>query len=208
MSKPIIIIGNGGHASVLVETLIAQQKEIMGYTAPQEESKCLNVPYIGTDDIIKTYEPNEVELVLGLGSIGISTLRSSIFEQFTAKGYTFANVVHPTAIVASSVKLGQGVQVLAGSILQTNGTIADNTIINTGVVVDHDSSIGSHVHIAPGSTLSGGVTIGECCHIGTGTTVIQGITIGKATLIGAGSVVVRNIGDRKTAYGVPAKEVM
>lgn len=207
MNKSIIIIGNGGHASVLVETLIAQQREIKGYTAPQGEKSFLNLSYLGIDDVIDTYDPNEVELVLGLGTIGISTLRKSVFEQFVAKGYTFSNVIHPTAIVASSVKMGRGVQIMAGVILQTNSSTADNSIINTGSIVDHDSLIGCHVHLAPGVTLSGGVRIGDSCHIGTGTSIIQGITIGEETLVGAGSVVVKNIGDRKTAYGVPAKEV-
>ena len=207
MSKPIIVIGNGGHASVLIEILIAKQREIEGFTAPHEEDSRFNIPYLGMDDVISTYSPTEIELVLGLGTIGISELRKTIFEQFVAKGYTFAKVIHPTAIVSPSVKLGHGVQIMAGAVLQTNGKVADNTIINTGAVIDHDSVIGSHVHIAPGSILSGGVAIGNGCHIGTGTTIIQGIEIGEETVVGAGSVVLRNIGDRKTAYGVPAKEV-
>lgn len=37
MNKPLIIIGNGGHAAVLVEILIAQQRIIIGYTAPNEK---------------------------------------------------------------------------------------------------------------------------------------------------------------------------
>jgi len=207
MNKPIIMIGNGGHASVLVETLIAQQRELKGYTSPQEEKSFLNLSYLGTDDIITTYDSNEVELVLGLGTIGVSTVRKLIFEQFIAIGYTFSNVIHPTAIVASSVQVGHGIQIMAGAILQTNVSIADNTIINTGSIIDHDGVIGSHIHLAPRVTLSGGVRIGDSCHIGTGTSIIQGITIGDETMIGAGSVVVKNIGDRKTAYGVPAKEV-
>lgn len=207
MNKPIIMIGNGGHASVLVDTLIAQQREIKGYTAPEEEKNVFDLSYLGTDEVVATYEPNEVELVLGLGTVGISTVRKSMFEHFTARGYTFTNVIHPNAIVASSVKIGQGVQIMAGAILQTNASIANNTIVNTGAIVEHDSVIGCHVHLAPGSTLSGGVKVGNGCHIGTGSSVIQGITIGDETLIGAGSVVVKNIGDRKTAYGVPAKEV-
>jgi len=207
MNKPIIMIGNGGHASVLVETLIAQQSELKGYTAPQEEKSFFNLPYLGTDDVIATYDPNEVLLVLGLGTIGVSNLRKSMFEYFVAKGYTFTNVIHPTAIVASSVQVGHGIQIMAGAILQTNISIDANTIINTGTIIDHNGVIGSHVHLAPGVTLSGGVRIGDSCHIGTGTSMIQGITIGNETMVGAGSVVVKNIGDRTTAYGVPAKEV-
>lgn len=207
MSKPIIIIGDGGHAAILAETLIAQRREIMGYTAPREEKDFLNLPYLGTDTVIATYNPDTVELVLGLGTITVSSIRKSIFEQFKSKGYLFANVIHGTAIVSPSAQIGQGIQIMAGAILQTNVSIADNTIINTGSIVDHDCIIGSHVHLAPGSTLSGGVRIGESCHIGTGTSIIQGITIGAETMVGAGSVVLEKIGNGKTVYGVPAKEV-
>ncbi|MFC5588749.1 acetyltransferase [Sporosarcina soli] len=207
MNKPIIMIGAGGHAAVLAETLIAQRRVIMGYTAPREEKEFLNLPYLGTDNVIATYNPDEVELVLGLGTITISSIRKSIFEQLKSKGYLFTNVIHATAIVSPSVQIGNGIQIMAGAILQANASIADNTIINTGSIVDHDCIIGSHVHLAPGSTLSGGVRIGESCHIGAGASIIQGIAIGAETMVGAGSVVVKNIEDKKTVYGVPAKEV-
>lgn len=207
MNKPLIIIGNGGHAAVLVEILIAQQRIIIGYTAPNEKKSFFNLPYLGTDDVIINYHTDEVELVLGLGKINISHSRKSIFEQFSEKGYFFANVIHTTAIVSPSAQIGQGVQIMAGAIVQTNVTIGNSTIINTGSIIDHDGIIGSHTHLAPGTTLSGGVRIGESSLIGVGTTIIQGITIGDETLVGAGSVVVKNIGNRNTAYGVPAREV-
>ncbi|MFZ0578744.1 MAG: acetyltransferase [Psychrobacillus psychrotolerans] len=207
MNKPIIIIGNGGHAAVLVEILVSQQRKIMGYTAPQEKKSFFNLPYLGTDDVIINYRSSEIELVLGLGTINISPLRKSIFEQFKKKGYLFASVIHSATIVSPSVQMGQGIQIMAGAIVQTNVVIGSNVIINTGSIIDHDGIIGSHAHIAPGSKISGGVSIGDGCLIGVGTSIIQGITIGNDSLVGAGSVVIKSIGNRKTAYGVPAKEV-
>jgi len=208
MNKPVIIIGNGGHASVLVETLLIQQREIIGYTAPSKEKEFFDLPYLGTDDIIAdNYNPDELELVLGLGTVMSSIVRKSIFEDFNSIGFSFIGVIHPTAIISSSTQIGEGAQIMAGTILQANVSIEDNTIINTGSIIDHDCHIGKHVHIAPGSTLSGGVHIGDGCHIGVGTSIIQGITIGHETTIGAGSVVIKDIGIGKIAYGVPAKEV-
>ena len=208
MSNPVIIIGNGGHASVLVETLLIQQREIIGYTAPSKEKEFFDLPYLGTDDMIAdNYNPNEVEFVLGLGTVTTSIVRKSIFLHFKSLEFSFANVIHPTAVISSSTQIGEGVQVMAGAILQPNVNIGDNSIINTGSIIDHDCQIGKHAHIAPGTTLSGGVRIGDGCHIGVGTSIIQGITIGHETTIGAGSVVVKDIVSGKTAYGVPAKEV-
>ena len=207
MNKPLIIIGNGGHASVLTEILLAQNETIIGYTAPSIEENAFNLPYLGTDEIIYNQNPSEIELVLGIGTIKPSPFREKMFNTLTEKNYHFKSIIHPSAIIAPSVQLGQGVQIMAGTIIQTNTIIADNSIINTGALIDHDCYIDSHTHIAPGTKLSGGVLIEKGTHVGTGATIIQGIRIGSNCLIGAGAVVVNNIANDKKAVGVPAKEV-
>lgn len=207
MSKPLIILGNGGHASVLTEILLAQGREILGFTTPLLEKSQFGLHYLGPDDAVFQYKQEEVELVLGLGMLGPHSLREKIFQQLKKHGYSFSSVIHPAAIIAPSVQLGEGVQVMAGAIVQTNSVIADNAIVNTGALIDHDCHIGAHIHIAPGTKISGAVQIGNSTHIGTGTTIIQGIEIGGGCLIGAGSVVVKNMKSHSKAYGVPAKEV-
>lgn len=207
MNKPIIIIGNGGHAAVLVEMLIAQQRNLIGYTAPLEGKIFYDLSYLGTDHVITNYNPEEIELVLGIGTIDLSPIRKKMFEKYRASGFTFTNVIHSKAIVSHSVQIGQGVQIMAGAIIQANVVIHDNVIVNTGSIIDHDCTIAKHVHLAPGTTLSGKVSIGYSCHIGTGSSIIQGIVIGDETLIGAGSVVITDVPSNKKAFGVPAKEV-
>lgn len=207
MNKPIIILGNGGHASVLTEILLLQQREIIGFTAPEEQINSYNLDYIGTDDIVSKFNPKEIEIVLGLGTIHVSTIRQILYEKLKNQGYIFTTCVHPNAIISTTAVLAEGVQVMAGAIVQPYAQIGKNTIVNTGVIIEHDCVIGSHVHIAPGTTLSGNVQIGDGSHIGTGSSIIQGVTIGKNTLIGAGAVVISNIGTEKKVFGVPAKEV-
>lgn len=206
-NNPVIIIGNGGHASVLTEILVATNREILGFTALSEEENQFGLRYLGLDQCILNFEPNSIELVLGIGTVNVSNIRANIFSFFKNKGYKFANVVHPSTIISPSVKLGEGVQIMAGTVLQTNVSIADNTIVNTSSLLDHDCFICEHVHIAPGCMLSGSVYVGKGSHIGTGTTVIQGIKIGDYCLVGAGSVVLGSLNDYQKAYGVPAKEV-
>ncbi|MCT6925668.1 acetyltransferase [Metasolibacillus sp.] len=206
-SKEIIIIGNGGHASVLTEILLAQGEKILGFTAPTVENNQFSLEYLGNDEVILNYSTTDIELVLGVGMVGPASLRKNIFHCFNIQGYVFKNIIHPSAMIAPSVIFGQGVQIMAGAIIQTNTKVADNTIINTGAVIDHDCHIEQDVHIAPGAKLSGNVHVRQGSHIGTGATIIQGIEIGTNCLIGAGSVVVKSINSGVTALGVPAKEV-
>ncbi|MEK4885939.1 acetyltransferase [Bacillus sp. FSL W8-0223] len=206
-SKPVIIIGNGGHARVLVDILLMQKRKIIGYTEPKKENNPYNIAYLGNDEEILQYHPQEIELVNGLGSVSNMKIRATIFNFFKSKGYQFSSIIHPSAIISDSVVLGEGVQIMAGAVIQPFTKIADNTIVNTSASIDHDCFINKHCHIAPGCVLSGGVVVGEETHIGTGAKIIQNITVGNNVLVGAGSLVLRDIGDNKKVYGSPAKEV-
>lgn len=207
MSKPVILIGNGGHAAVLSDILLQQKREIVGFTAPEEESNRFGFSYLGNDVVIDSYSPLKIELVLALGSVRVSTIRAVIFQRMKTKGYSFSSVIHPSAIISSYAEIGEGVQIMAGAIIQPFAKIADNTIINTSSVIEHDCEIGEHCHISPGVTLSGNVTVKNGTHIGTGTTIIQNIQIGRNVLIGAGSLLLKSVKDNGKVFGVPAKEV-
>lgn len=211
MSLPVIILGGGGHAKVLIDALLASSVVIAGVVDPDPVlagTKILGVPVLGGDKVVNEYPPSKIQLVNGLGSVGLPANRQRLFERFKEMGYDFATVVHPSAVIASDVVLGEGAQIMAGAVIQPGSLIGINSVINTRASVDHDCIIGDNVHIAPGVTISGGVKIASGSHIGTGATVIQGISIGSNAVIGGGAVVVCDIPADVTAFGVPAKVVI
>lgn len=205
--KPVIIIGNGGHAKVLTNILQLQRRKIIGFTAPTKETNEYGIPYLGNDNVILQYSYQDIELINAIGSTSNTEHRKKVFDNFKSKHFIFTNVIHPQAVVADTVELGEGIQIMAGVVIQPFVKIADNTIINTSSSIDHDCHIGNHCHIVPGVNISGFVTIGDSTHVGTGATIIQNINIGSNVLIGAGSVVLTDIRNGRTAYGIPAKEV-
>ncbi len=205
--KPVILLGAGGHAKVLLDILLEQNIEVVGIVEKDGADLSLDlygVPVIGSDSDVQQYPPDKVELVNGIGSIGATALRQKVYEKFKRQGYCFSQVIHPSAVVSRRAELGEGVQILAGAVVNIGVRIRDNSIINTNASVDHDCLIGAHVHIAPGVTLSGGVTVGDGSHIGTGASVVQGMEIGMNVIVGAGAAVIDNIEVGKTVYGIPA----
>ena len=205
-SRHYIIIGGGGHAKVLINTLQELGCKIIGFTEKNDNCEnILGVRCIGTDDAIFKYDYNDVFLVNGIGSIGDQSYRRKIFERFVLKGYFFPAVISVSSDLSKDVKIGFGVQIMRGVLIQSGAKIEDNSIVNTGAIIDHDCYIGKHVHIAPGVTISGGVTIEEMSHIGTGAKIIQGIKIGRKVLVAAGAVVINNIPEKTFVKGVPAK---
>lgn len=205
MKKPIIILGAGGHASVLIDILISCSEQIIGILTPEKIQSWNGIEVIGNDDKLLEYQPDQVLLVNAIGSVKQPTLRAKIYQVCKEKGYSFANVIHPSAIVSSGATLSEGAQIMAGAIIQTGVQIGENVLVNTRSSIDHDCIIGRNVHIAPGVTISGGVEINDNVHIGTGSVVIQGIKIEDNSVIGAGAVVIHNVNSGETVVGVPAK---
>jgi sugar O-acyltransferase (sialic acid O-acetyltransferase NeuD family) len=209
MTQPVIVLGTGGHARVLLATLQLLGVNVIGLTDsnPAVVGEVRGFPVIGPDEAILRYQPDRIRLVNGLGSVSKPLARTRLFDRLKREGYFFASVIHPSAIIAADVSWGEGIQIMAGAIIQPGCRIGDNCILNTGAAVDHDCRIGSHVHLAPRVTLSGDVIIGDGVHIGTGAVVIQGVGIGEHCLIGAGTVVIDKVPANTKMVGVPAREV-
>jgi sugar O-acyltransferase (sialic acid O-acetyltransferase NeuD family) len=210
MNLPKIIIGAGGHARVLISVLEALHVDILGITDlawDKTEHSINGIPVLGNDDKIMDYLPDSVELVNGVGSVSSLEKRKNIYVKYKNHGYSFASVFHPSVVIAKEVQLGEGVQIMAGAIIQPGGVIGENSIVNSGAILDHDCIIGEHVHVAPGVVISGNVHIGAMAHIGTSATIIQGVEIGHDAIIGAGAVVLNNVPAYAKVIGVPAREM-
>ena len=194
-SAPILVIGAGGHAKVVIDALRLAQCTIAGLVDPALAvgTRIAGCEVLGGDDVVERSRPEDVMLANGVGGTKSTAGRDAVYRRFRAKGYRFATVLHPSAIVSRTATLGEGAQVMAGCAVQPDAKIGANSIVNTRASVDHDCTIGESVHIAPGVTLSGSVTIGDGSHIGTGAVVIQGITIGRNSLVAAGAVVYRDL---------------
>ncbi|MEK5269377.1 acetyltransferase [Aeribacillus sp. FSL K6-8394] len=205
MKTKIVIIGAGGHAKVIIDMLkSSSQFEIAGCTAPSKtESNVQGVPVIGDDSILPGLLKKGIQNAFV--AIGDNKKRREAFEQLSLLGFQHLNVISPFSYIAPTVKMGKGVAVMPGAVINADAVIGDNAIINTGATVDHDAVIESHTHIAPGSNVAGNVHVGEGAFIGTGSKVIPNVKIGRWSVIGAGAVVIRHIPDYKKAAGVPAR---
>lgn len=191
---------------MLLECLRRSGHTVVGATALNTaQQQWCGIDILGGDEILAEYAPDALMLVNGLGTVKADVRRQRLYEYWKERGYSFAKVVHPSAIIAEDVAIAEGAQIMAGAVVQPGCCIGENAVVNTRASVDHDSSIGAHVHIAPGCVLSGGISIGEGAHLGTGCVVIQGVRIGKNALVAAGAVVVRDVHDNEQVRGVPAR---
>ncbi|OCW29302.1 acetyltransferase [Pseudomonas aylmerensis] len=208
-SLNLVMLGAGGHAKVLLSLAKASGLHVIGVCDPElHRSGVLmwrGLTVLGGDDALEPLDRARVGLINGIGQVVGSTLRRTIYELAVARGFLFPPLVHPSACVDESAVLGQGVQVMAGAIIQPDVILGCNTIINTRASVDHDCTVAAHVHIAPGATLCGNVQIGTGTFVGAGATVIQGLMLGEYAVVGAGTVMVRDLAARNVLLGQAAR---
>lgn len=209
-NKPVVLLGAGGHARVLLSLLSMHTRQIAAVLDddPSLHGKRMGqtgLEILGGLDQVKRYQPNEIELVNAIGSAHRPSARQAVYEQMIEQSYRFATLWHHHAIIACEAFIEPTSQIMASATIQAGAQVHANTLINTGAAIDHDTTIGKHTHVAPGVTVCGNVTIGPGCHIGAGATVVQGITIGPGVVVGAGATVLKNVAAGQTVVGTPAK---
>jgi sugar O-acyltransferase (sialic acid O-acetyltransferase NeuD family) len=205
---PVVLLGAGGHARVLLSGLLALKREVRGCIAPTPPPPDFAVQwsYLGDDTELEALPRGEVELVIAVGSTRASHVRRDLFLRAKGMGFTVASVIHPQAVVASDVVLGEGAQVMAGAILQAGCVIGANVIVNSGAIIEHGCLVADHGHVATGAVLAGDVRVGEGCHVGAGAVVLQGLSIGAGATVGAGAIVTHDVAAEATVVGVPARQ--
>lgn len=203
MSKPVLVLGAGGHAAVVIDILRQLNCTVLGLVAkeqPKANPVFEGLTLYSSDDDVLSFDKDSILLVNAIGSLPGQEIRFKVHHKFKQLGYHFMTVVSPQAIVSDYATLSEGVQVMPGTIVNVNAFIGEGTILNTGSIIEHDCVIGKHNHIAPGAVLSGSVVTGDYVHIATGAKVIQGIQIGERALVGAGATVTKNLESNKTLY--------
>ena len=122
-------------------------------------------------------------------------------------GIEITNIIHPSAYIAPSVKMGNGNFIKARAVIETKTVIGDGCIIDNGVTIAHDNVIGNGCHIAPGVAMGSSITIGDLAIIGIGASLTTNLSIGTGALISVGSSVTKDVPQYSVVEGVPGKIV-
>lgn len=206
MSRPLVIVGAGGHGRVLAEALQAEGRAVLGFADPVATGLVVGLPVLGGDGALDP--AGGYDLVNGVGGTGAGPnprLRRTVQERLQAAGFRFAGVRHPSALVSPSAEIAADAQLLAGCVVQTQATVGAGAIVNTRAVVEHGVRLGAFAHCATGAILCGDVEIGADAHVGAGAVVRQGVRLEDGVVVGAGAVVIEAGSGSGPLLGVPAR---
>ena len=201
--RPLKIIGRGGHGRVVADIARAMGEHPVSFLDDKPADAPAAPPVDGPTLELLPALAGSHRFAVGIGD---AAARRRLAEAVCAAGGELAVLVHPSAVVARDVSLGEGTVVMAGAVINTGVRIGRFAVINTGATVDHDNIIEDNVQIAPGANLAGAVTCRENAFIATGAVVIPRIEIGESAYIAAGAVVTRPVRPRTLVAGCPAVE--
>jgi sugar O-acyltransferase (sialic acid O-acetyltransferase NeuD family) len=211
--RKLVILGTGGTSVDILDTVldlatagIGAGFECAGFL---DDSRLLwgttvqGVPVLGPLSLARDL-PHCV-FINGIGSAGNFGRKEQIVAGTGLPAERFVTIIHPTASVSRSARIGRGVAILQHVTVTVNVRIGDHVTILPNSVISHDDSIGDYTSIAGGVCISGNVHVGRSCYLGTGSTLISGIAIGDGSLVGMGSVVLHSVEPDSVVVGNPAR---
>ncbi len=205
--RPVALLGAGGHAAVVRETLRAAGRTFAGVYA-DEGAPALAPDAAALQPRLGSVESAFDSEVAGgpalFPAVGDNRLRLAWLERIAAARLAPA-IVHPTAVIASDASIAPGVFIGPRAVVNARARLAAGAIVNTGAIVEHDCDVAEGAHLAPAATLAGGVRIERGVLIGAGAVCVPRVVVGAFTVVGANATVVRDLPPDVIAVGTPAR---
>jgi sugar O-acyltransferase (sialic acid O-acetyltransferase NeuD family) len=207
----ILLFGGGLQANICIDIIEKEHKyKIVGLVDSKAVigSRLYGYEVVGRQENIVQLM-NTYDVGAGLITIGDNYSRKYVRDCIVsiAPQFRFINAIHPTVSIGRNVKLGKGVVMMAGVIVNPDSIVGDFCFLNTGAQLEHNCIMEEFAQLSAGSITGGKVRIGKYSAITLGVTIIDRINIGENTVVGSGSLVLNDLPDNVLAYGSPAKVI-
>jgi acetyltransferase EpsM len=210
--KKIILVGTGGHAAEVREYIKYHNRlkpdesiEILGFLDVDDK---LHRQYEYTEPYLGTAEEHKINLEAEyMFCFGNMVYKHMLVNAYREKGAKFLTFIHPTALIAESCKIGEGVLISHNASVGPMAVVGDFNILNSRCTIGHDTVLGEYNFISPQVSLSGNTIIGSYNMFGVNSATIPSVSLGNNNTVGAGSIITKNVGDNCVVVGVPGKTI-
>ena len=105
------------------------------------------------DQFLPSKNPLEEDVFVAIDDHALNYARLEIYARARLMGFKMPTVVHQSAHISRTARMGDNVYVGAGSLIAANCQIASNSFIGAGVRIDADSSIAAHSWVGSGARI-------------------------------------------------------
>ena len=211
--RELVVVGAGGFGRETVEAVralnaVGARWRLAGYLDDDPARHGMVIDGVavlgGTDELDNM---TDVSVVVCTGRPDNYVSRPRIVGLLGLLPERYATIIHPSASVSTTSRVGPGSVLLAHTVLTAAVTVGSHVAIMPHVILTHDDVVGDFATLASGVRLGGSVHVGPCAYVGAGALVREDRGIGSGALVGMGAVVTRDIPPREVWAGVPARYI-
>ena len=192
--KDLIILGLDIHAIEILDMVKATgEYNFIGFASQHAEYEPVyeGYPVLGDSSILTNY-PSTYKLPMHVWKV-----RQNMTN--------WVNIIAPSAFITSTASLGVGCVIYPNCFIGADARLGNGIFMLSGSIVNHHCIIEDNVTICSGVILAGSVTVKTGAYLGQASSVKQLLTIGSNSKVGMGAVVTRNVADDVTVVGCPAR---
>lgn len=210
--EDLIILGAGASSQQIVDAIADVNRRqptwnVVGYLDddPAKYGQCVNgVKVFGPLSSVRQF-PGRV--LIGMASPMDRARRHRVNSKMDLPLDRFATVIHPSAFIAPSSRIGAGSAILQNVVIIQNTSLGNHVIVAQNASIGHDVIVEDFVTIAAGALIAGLARVREASYIGAQSAVNNGVTVNRSALVGLGAVVVKDVPVGMTVVGNPAKPI-
>lgn len=211
-NKKLLIVGAGELAMIAYEYFTYDSDyEVVGFAVEREyldAESLYEKPIVAFEDIQELFSPAAYEVFVAIPASQLNRLRTRLYLDVKAKGYTCATYISSHAFVWRNVKIGENCFVFEDNTIQPFVEIGNNVILWSGNHIGHRTVIEDNCFLSSHVVVSGYCRIGESCFLGVNSTFNDHVAVARDCIVASGSLVSKSLNDpEKVYYGAPAKEM-
>ena len=210
---PIVILGAGGDALVVAETVRACREagQPLAFAGFLDDrlfgQEIAGAPVLGKLSDWDTLDPGAC-FVLALHKVKQMHTRKALVDSLGIPADRWMTIIHPSAIVARDAEIGPGAFIAAHVVIQPRAKVGRCATIRAGANIGHDAICGEQAYVGPNATLCGKAVLSEGSHLGPNAVIVDGMVVEAFAVIGAGSVATKRVPSFEVHFGVPARKVL
>jgi sugar O-acyltransferase (sialic acid O-acetyltransferase NeuD family) len=197
----LIVVGDSLFAEIAYEYFTHDSDcEVVAFAVERAHLKrdqLFDLPVVAFEEMHERYAPAEHSFYAAAGYGQLNRLRTRLYQEAKAKGYTPASYVSSRAFVWRNVQMGEHCFIFENNVVQPFVQLSANCVLWSGNHIGHHSRIGANCFISSHVVISGSCEVGENCFFGVNSTVADGVRIPRDCLIGANSLITRDLAENQ-----------
>lgn len=129
--------------------------------------------------LLSDFDVGGAKVFVAVGSNALNYARLEVYGRLRLLGFKCDTLIHPSAIVDSSARIGENCYVGAGANIGPSVRVGHNTFIGAGTRVELGAAIGAHTWVGAGAAIGRGASVGIHTVIGDEVKIGALVSIGR-----------------------------